>query len=152
MRSAHIVPSNAARAIGAAFRRMNIPVGAVLSSEYCRVLEYSRLAFNTAVPEASLDLTDPLGNQQKGHNTFELLSLVETPPDPATNTILVSHLPNIRDAILGFQPTEGEAIIFRVDGPGASTTVARVMPTDWPRLADALAPEEPSQPALQRLP
>jgi hypothetical protein len=50
-------------------------------------------------------------------------------------------LPNIRDAILGFQPTEGEAIIFRVDGPGASTTVARVMPTDWPRLADAVAPE-----------
>jgi broad specificity phosphatase PhoE len=129
-----------ARAIGAAFRFLNIPVGAVLSSEYCRALEYSRLAFGTAVPEASLDLTDPLEDQQRAHSTMALIGLLWTPPDPATNTVLVSHSPNIRLATFVNLPTEGEAAIFRVDTPGSSTLVARVMPMDWSRLAMALAP------------
>jgi broad specificity phosphatase PhoE len=130
-----------ARAIAAAFRRLNIPVGAVLSSEYCRALEYSRLAFSMAVPEASLNLTDPLGEQQKAASTTALIGLLGTPPDPATNTVLVSHSPNIRLAALVDLSIEGEAAIFRVDTPGSSTLVARLMPADWPRLADALAPD-----------
>ena len=54
-----------AQTIGTAFRTLGIPVGMVLSSEYCRALEYSRLAFTVAQPERSLDLTDPLTDQQK---------------------------------------------------------------------------------------
>jgi phosphohistidine phosphatase SixA len=125
-----------ARAIGAAFLRMNIPVGTVLSSEYCRALEYSRLAFNTAVPDAGLDLNDPLGDE-KGHNNVVLIDLVWTPPDPGTNTVLVTHPSNIRDGLGAGLPTDGEAVIFRVDAPGSSIAVAQVMPTDWLQLADA---------------
>jgi phosphohistidine phosphatase SixA len=129
-----------ARAIGAAFRRLSIPVGAVLSSEYCRALEYSRLAFNTAVPEAGLDLNDPLGDE-KGHHNVVLLDLVWTPPDAGANTVLVTHPSNIRDGLGAGLPTDGEAVIFRVAAPGSSIAVAQVMPTDWSQLADALAPE-----------
>jgi phosphohistidine phosphatase SixA len=129
-----------ARAIGAAFRRLNIPVGAVLSSEYCRALEYSRLAFDTAVPEAGLDLNDPLGDA-KGHNNVVLLHLVWTPPDPGANTVLVTHASNIRDGLGAGLPTDGEAVIFQVSAPGSSIAVSQVMPTDWSRLADAVAPE-----------
>jgi phosphohistidine phosphatase SixA len=129
-----------ARAIGAAFRSLNIPVGTVLSSEYCRALEYSRLAFTTAVPEARLDLTDPLGDEQRGQSTATLIGLLGTPPDPATNTVLVSHSPNIKLAVLLDLPTEGEAAIFRVNAPGDSTLMATVLPTDWPKLAATEAP------------
>jgi broad specificity phosphatase PhoE len=129
-----------ARWIAGAFRFLNIPVGAVLSSEYCRALEYSRLAFGTAVPEASLDLTDPLGDQEKAQSTMRLIGLLGTPPDAGTNTVLVSHSPNIRLATLVDLPTEGEAAVFRVDAPGDSTLVARMMPTDWLRLATRMAP------------
>jgi hypothetical protein len=132
--------SDQARAIGAAFRRLNIPVGDVLSSESCSALDYTRLAFNSAVPEAGLDLTDPHGDAH-AHNNIVLLGLVWTPPDPGANTVLVTQRSNIRDALLTGLPTDGEAVIFRVDAPRSSIAVAQVMPADWSQLADALAPE-----------
>jgi broad specificity phosphatase PhoE len=128
-----------AQTIGAAFRELGIPVGTVLSSEYCRALEYSRLAFTVAQPERSLDLTDPLTDQQKADNVQNVKRLLGTLPAAGTNTILVSHSPNIRLAAGVDLPVEGEAAIFRVDPSGTSTLVTLVMPTDWPVLAQTLA-------------
>jgi phosphohistidine phosphatase SixA len=127
-----------AETIGEAFRSLGIPVGAVLSSEYCRALEYSRLAFATAQPERSLDLTDPLTDQQKADSTQAVKRLLGTPPTSGTNTVLVSHSPNLRLAVGIDLTVEGEAAIFRVDASGTSTLVARLLPTDWPALAKDL--------------
>jgi len=60
-------------------------------------------------------------------------------PTAGTNTILVSHSPNIRLAAGVDLPVEGEAAVFRVDPSGTSTLVTLVMPTDWPVLAQGLA-------------
>jgi broad specificity phosphatase PhoE len=128
-----------AQTIGAAMRNLGIPVGSVYSSEYCRALEYSRLAFTTAQPERSLDLTDPLTEQQKADSVQTVKRLLGTMPTAGTNTILVSHSLNIRLAVGVELPVEGEAAVFRVDPSGMSTLVTRVMPTDWPILAEALA-------------
>jgi broad specificity phosphatase PhoE len=128
-----------AQTTGDAFRALGIPVGTVLSSEYCRALEYSRLAFTVAQPERSLDLTDPLTDQQKADSVQNVKRLLGTLPAAGTNTILVSHSPNIRLAVGVDLPVEGEAAIFRVDPSGTSTLVTRVLPTDWPMLARALA-------------
>lgn len=128
-----------AQTIGTAFRTLGIPVGMVLSSEYCRALEYSRLAFTVAQPERSLDLTDPLTDQQKADSVQNVKRLLGTLPTAGTNTILVSHSPNIRLAAGVDLPVEGEAAVFRVDPSGTSTLVTLVMPTDWPVLAQALA-------------
>jgi hypothetical protein len=65
--------------------------------------------------------------------------LLATPPAAGTNTILVSHSPNIRLAADVDLPVEGEAAVFRVDASGVSALVTRVLPTDWPVLAQALA-------------
>jgi hypothetical protein len=43
---------NQARAIGAAFKRAEIPVGTVLASGYCRAVEMARLAFGRSVASA----------------------------------------------------------------------------------------------------
>jgi phosphohistidine phosphatase SixA len=128
-----------AEAIGDAFRKLGIPVDTVLSSEYCRALEYSRLAFGTARPEQSLDLTDPLTDAQKTGSAQTVKRLLATMPTSGSNTILVSHSPNLRLAMGIDLTTEGEAAVFRVDATGGSTLVARVLPTDWPVLAEALA-------------
>jgi hypothetical protein len=61
-----------------------------------------------------------------------------TAPQPGTNTLLVTHKPNIVDA-LGkdwAEVKEGEASIFR-PANGNYTLVARVQMDDWPRLAAA---------------
>jgi phosphohistidine phosphatase SixA len=129
-----------ARAIGEAIRALNIPVGPVLSSEYCRALEYSRLMFDRAEPEPSLVLPDPLTEPEKAQNTEALKRLLMTPPTAGTNTVLVSHSPNIRLAAEVDLPVEGSAAVFRVQAQGAPTLVARVLPDEWPALARALRP------------
>ena len=64
--------------------------------------------------------------------------LISTVPAPGTNTILVTHQPNIV-AALGkewFDVKEGEASIFRPEN-GGYTLVARVQMEDWGRIAEA---------------
>jgi len=128
-----------AETIGDAFRSLGIPVGIVLSSEYCRAMEYSRLAFGTAQPEQSLDLTDPLSDAVRAERVQTMRRLVGTAPSSGTNAILVSHSPNLRLAMGVDLTVEGEAAVYRVDESGASMLVARVLPTDWPILAQALS-------------
>ena len=64
--------------------------------------------------------------------------LIATLPMPGTNTVLITHKPNIVDA-LGkdwFDVREGEASIFRPEH-GRYTLIARVQMTDWPRIVAA---------------
>jgi phosphohistidine phosphatase SixA len=126
-----------ARFIGEAFRSLGIPVGTVLSSQYCRAIEYSQIAFNAASPDRSLNLTDPLGDYDKADSVRSIKRLLATPPMPGMNTILVSHSPNIRLATDVDLPVEGEAAIFRVQGAGTNKLITRVLPTEWQVLAQS---------------
>ena len=127
-----------ARAIGEAFRALNIPVGLVLSSEYCRALEHARLSFNAAQPEPSLVLPDPLTAEERQRNTEALLRILATPPPANTNVVMVSHSPNIRDAIGVDLPVEGGAVILKPNAGGKPTEVMKFLPTEWGPLAEAL--------------
>jgi hypothetical protein len=63
--------------------------------------------------------------------------LAATVPPAGTNTILVSHKPNIVDAFGKdwFDVREGEASIFKPDGSGGSRLVVRIQAADWGKLA-----------------
>lgn len=130
---------SAARALGVAIRRLRIPVGAVLCSPTYRALETVRLA---QLPEPKIReqlgdsghsmQADPTGQRGKW-----LRMEVATAPAPHTDTLLVTHLPNISEAfpadVSGLQ--DGAALIFRPDGHGGAQLVARVAIEEWPRLA-----------------
>ena len=58
--------------------------------------------------------------------------LVSTPPGPGTNTILITHFPNIKSA-LGVQIDYGDAVIVRPDGQGMHL-VAQIFADQWPSL------------------
>ena len=53
-----------------------------------------------------------------------------------TNTIIVTHLPNLTGAFpkLATGVEDGEALIFGPDGKGGATLVARVKIEDWPAM------------------
>ena len=59
-------------------------------------------------------------------------------PPPGTNTVIVSHKPNIIDAFGKdwFEVRKGEASIFKPDGNG-SKLIARVQMDEWSRIAAA---------------
>ena len=120
-----------ATAVGEAFRQLQIPVGNVLASPYCRTLETARLAFERVEPSndliSELSVTEP-GSQER--LTAALRAQLARPPDPGTNTVLVTHVLNI-DGALGFEIEEGEAIVVSPNGIGGYAVVARVLAESW---------------------
>src|SRR6266436_5376909 len=130
----------AAAALGEAFRRIGVPVGKVYTSRFNRAYETATLAgFKQAekVPELT-DAGPGMLPAENNAQTEAFRKLLGTAPQPGTNTVLVTHKPNIVDA-LGkdwAEVKEGEASIFR-PANGNYTLVARVQIDDWPRIAAA---------------
>jgi broad specificity phosphatase PhoE len=131
----------AARALGAALKAIGVPVGKTYTSRFNRAFETAILA-GLAVAEKSTDLTEgglvvsPIENARRA---AALKKLVETPPAAGSTVIVVTHKPNIIDA-LGkdwFEVREGEASIFRPQQGDGTVLVARVLIEEWPAIAAA---------------
>jgi phosphohistidine phosphatase SixA len=130
----------AAVAFGNAFRQIGIPVGKVYTSRFNRAYETATLAGFKEI-EKTPDLTYGKSAASPDKNITspeDFRKLLGRAPQPGTNTVLVTHTPNIVDA-LGKDWTEvkeGEASIFR-PANGNYTLVARVQMDDWSRIAAA---------------
>lgn len=122
----------AARSIGQAIDSLQLPIGEVLSSPYCRAMDTGRLAFGN--PKASGDLGYfPDNDEGKRKAASVLNSLLSKAPAAKTNTVLVSHSLNIMAAI-GFVPQEGEAVIIKPGKNGKYEIVGRVQADQWDSL------------------
>ena len=129
-----------ARAMGDAFRRLRIPIGQVLSSPTYRALETVRLAdLGPVRPHVELgDAGQSMTADSSGTHGAWLRDRVAQAPGAGTDTLIITHAPNISEAFPadGADVAEGEALIFHPDGHGGASLVARVKIQDWPRLAD----------------
>jgi phosphohistidine phosphatase SixA len=128
-----------ARAMGRAFRTLEIPLGAIFSSPTYRALETVRLAgFGTA------STVEQLGDG--GHSMARLngpapaawlRAAAARTPAAGENTLLVTHMPNISaafpDEAAGLK--DGETLIFKPDGHGHAALVAKVEIEAWPAAA-----------------
>jgi hypothetical protein len=58
-------------------------------------------------------------------------------PPAGTNTVIITHAPNISEAFQkdGKGLEDGEALIFRPDGHGTAALIASVKIDEWPRWA-----------------
>lgn len=124
-------------AIGTGFRAMNIPVGKVETSEYCRCIETARLAFGygtTSVDLTSVNGVDPPEALRRVTTIRERLS---SRPNPGSNTVLVSHMAMIREAT-GVALEEGEAAVFKPSDNGSFQFVGTITPEDWMRETNAV--------------
>lgn len=119
-----------ARALGEAVRRLEVPVGEVRASPYCRTVETAELAFGRVTADDAL--LPPEGDRERGAR--RLRALVSEPPDGG-NTVLVGHLTNLR--LVGrWSPDEGGTVVLRPDGDGRFRLVGEVPPQGWERLAE----------------
>jgi phosphohistidine phosphatase SixA len=129
-----------AKAFGEAVRQAGIPVGHVYTSKYNRAYETATLAGFKNV-EKTADLTEGglvVSPNENSRRAEAFRTLIATAPTFGTDTILITHKPNIIDA-LGkdwFDVKEGEASIFRPEN-GHYTLIARVQMTDWSRIVTA---------------
>jgi phosphohistidine phosphatase SixA len=130
----------AAKALGAAFKAIGVPVSKAITSNMNRAYQTAKLAGFDPV-EKSIDITE--GNQvvspnENNRRAVALKKLASTVPPAGSNIVIVSHKPNIIDAFGKdwFEIKEGEATIFKPDG-GAFTVVGRVQMDEWSRIAAA---------------
>ena len=129
-----------AKAFGEALRQAGVPIGKVYTSNFNRAYETATLAGFTDI-EKTADLTEGglvVSPNENNRRAEALRKLLATAPKAGTNTVLITHKPNIVDA-LGkdwFDVKEGEASIFRPEN-GKYVLVARVQMVDWPRIAAA---------------
>jgi broad specificity phosphatase PhoE len=129
-----------AKAFGASLRQVGIPVGKVYTSKYNRAYEtaviagFRNIEKTADVTEGGLVVTPNEGNRRV--EAFH--KMLATAPMAGTNTVIITHKPNIVDA-LGkdwFDVKEGEASIFRPEN-GSYQLVARVQMDEWSRIAIA---------------
>jgi phosphohistidine phosphatase SixA len=123
-----------AAAMGNALRELKIPIGDVITSPTYRALETIRLAQWTN-PKPVPELGDN-GQSMQGGTEAQAVWLRQsvTQFPEGTNTILVTHLPNLTGAFpqLAMGMADGEALIFASDGKGGARVLARVKIEDWP--------------------
>lgn len=125
--------------IGIAFLALKIPIGRVYTSEYNRAIETGRLIGGGDVTP-TLDVTEgglvatPIENDRRA---AALKQLVATAPAAGTNTIIVTHKPNLVDAFGAdwLSSKEADAAVFRPDGHDHAVLVARVAPDEWIKVA-----------------
>ena len=123
-----------AKAVGEVFKAAGIPIGKSYSSRFQRAVETARL-IGGKEPQTTLDITEGglvVSPNENNRRTQALRALVATPPDPGTNTLVVTHKPNILDAFGKdwFEIKEGEASIFK-PASGKYVMVARVQIAQW---------------------
>ena len=123
---------------GKALRAANIPIGAVLTSPTFRARETAALAGLSGAKSAPL-LDEPAGGMAAASassaSTSWLRRAAAFVPRAGTNTILITHMPNIMAAFRTDSENlaAGEALVLKPDGHG-DILIARVKIDQWPTL------------------
>ncbi len=124
-----------AAALGDVLKAAGIPIGKVSSSRFYRAIETARL-IGGREPITTADVTEGgqvVSPNENNRRAQALRTMVSTMPDPGTNTLIVSHKPNVIDAFGKgwFEIKEGEGSIFKPDGAGKYTLVGRLQINEW---------------------
>lgn len=126
-----------ARKVGEALRRLKIPVGQVLASEFCRTHETARLLGlgDVAVTRALINETH--AEHAGGTDALREAArrLMATPPPQGKNTVLVAH-GNVFMLVSDRRPVEAGAAVLKPDGRGGFQVIAHVGPEEWIRAAE----------------
>ena len=121
--------------LGQDFKALKIPVGKVLSSEFCRAWQHAEAMFGkgnyTITSTLSVPKSYPAVNDaDRALAAKHLGALLSQPPAKGKNTVLVSHGNNVL-ITTGYHPsTQGEAVIFRPDGKGGYKRLGSVLPNE----------------------
>jgi broad specificity phosphatase PhoE len=125
-----------ARQIGEALRALGVPVGRVVSSEYCRCVETARLMGLGEVTATTRLFNFIAAGLQGGEDAVRerAKGLLSERPAPGTNTVLVAH-GNLLQAAARITLKEAGAALFEPLGERGFRHVATLNPEDWQELA-----------------
>jgi phosphohistidine phosphatase SixA len=126
-----------AKKLGEAVAALKIPVGTVITSRFCRAKETAKLMGFTETRELGdldNDSGEPLvAKDESQRRAAALRKLLGTPAAEGKNTLIVGHVPNMREAVsLDYaKMKEGEIAVFAPKaGDPAYDEVGRILPVE----------------------
>jgi histidine phosphatase superfamily protein (branch 1) len=122
-----------ARAIGAAIAKLQIPIGDVLASPFCRTRETARLIFGRETP--SLAVRGGPAATENADRYTDLRKLLSTPVPRGVNLAIASHGNPFRAVAGTPYLAEGEAAVIEPRGKDGFRIVARITKDGWNPLA-----------------
>ncbi len=124
-----------ARLVGAAIKRLGIPVGEVRASPLCRTRETAQLAFGNPVTlDPMLMYTSHLTTAEKQPIVENTRKYLSEPVPAGRNRVLVAHGPNMADVMGYFVKPEGTVVVLQPRGNGKFDYLASITPTEWAAL------------------
>lgn len=126
-----------ARRIGEAIRRLKIPIGRVLSSEYCRTKETAQLLalgpVKTTRNIMNMRVADMVGGREAVIERAR--RELGRKPEKGTNTVIVAH-GNLMQAASGAYTGEAGAGVYEPQEDGQFRIVAQIEPEEWEQFAE----------------
>jgi Histidine phosphatase superfamily (branch 1) len=122
-----------ARAIGAAIAKLQIPIGDVLASPFCRTRETARLVFGRETP--SLAVRGGPAATENSDRYADLRKLLSTAVPQGVNVAIASHGNPFRAVAGTPYLAEGEAAVIEPRGKDGFRIVARITKDGWNALA-----------------
>lgn len=126
--------------IGTAFRNLSIPIGLVLSSQYCRAWQTAELAFGRSMklPALNFEPAEDYTSAQVATMRANVAPLLAQAPQAGSNTVIVGH-DDPFEAATGIYPEPmGVAFVVRPREDGNFTVLGSITPDQWPAVMDEL--------------
>jgi phosphohistidine phosphatase SixA len=120
-----------AHAIGKAVQTLGITIAEVLTSPYCRCIDTAKLAFGKFTVVADLVWTLGQPEEATQRRVEALRKLLGTQPPKGTNTVLVSHTANLKEAMGLWPEPEGVMYIFQPREDGGVSYLGNIGPEEW---------------------
>lgn len=124
-----------ARSIGESWRALELPLGDVLASGYCRTRQTAELAFGraTIVPTLTGIPAEMVGTYTG--RVRALRRLLGTKPPDSENTVIVGHIANL-EAATKVEIEEGDSAVFEPLGDSRYRLLAKLPASAWPQLVE----------------
>jgi phosphohistidine phosphatase SixA len=120
--------------IGQVIRRLKIPIGTVVSSQYCRAWQTAQLAFMHYSKSSDLNFVpaEKYSKNQISVMRRRLLPYLTSHPSPGVNKVLVGHDDPFEAATGTYPKPMGAVYIIRPLGEGKFEIVGKISPHSWP--------------------
>ena len=133
-----------AKQIGEGIKAAGIPVGDVISSDYCRAYNTADLAFGTYTKNSNLNFLPCVECTPKDYEEYaaRVSPLLSAKPEAGKNTFLVGHDDPFQGVTMPVIPENGiypapmgVAYVAKHLGDGKFDLVAKILPNQWQTLA-----------------
>ena len=133
-----------AKQIGEGIKAAGIPVGDVISSDYCRAYNTADLAFGTYTKNSNLNFLPCVECTPEDYKEYaaRVAPLLSAKPEAGKNTFLVGHDDPFQGVTMPVIPENGiypapmgVAYVAKPLGDGKFELVAKILPDQWQTLA-----------------